>query len=290
MDKAVLFVDNEQNHINTVGTCPGISTLKIPSIHMYEPLNEFTPDDNLSPEGLEAKRFMQLAIGSDDYDYTSGIQQGHVDQIVAWASSGLPDKKVLFDFDRTLSMCEGIVCLKPKHGALFKGLGIANMRLSFPDYDITAEGFINYLCGGTGRVDMLKSMFNTLYENNVAIYVLTNNECCISNLQLFQEFMSVLTGGRAVEFICSYSFGGNKKRAIQSRPELAAACRMPGGYRPTRRNRAMLRRYKAGKKIGFTGRASLKAKGLLPRANGRYVLGPKYSGTGKNHVLTRRKR
>ena len=47
---------------------------------------------------------------------------------------------------------------------------------------------------------------------------------------------------------------------------------------------------KAGKKIGFTGRASLKAKGMLPRANGRYVLGPKYSGTGKNHVLTRRKR
>ena len=65
---------------------------------------------------------------------------------------------------------------------------------------------------------------------------------------------------------------------------------MKGGYRPTRRNREMLRKYKAGKKIGFTGRASLKAKGMLPRANGRYVLGPKYSGTGKNRVLTRRKR
>ena len=51
-----------------------------------------------------------------------------------------------------------------------------------------------------------------------------------------------------------------------------------GGYRATRKNRNMLKKYKSGRSIGFTARASLKAKGLLPRSNGRYVLGPKYSG------------
>jgi len=56
-------------------------------------------------------------------------------------------------------------------------------------------------------------------------------------------------------------------------------------YRVTRKNRNTLRKYKAGKSIGFTARASLKAKGLIPRSNGRYVLGPKYSGTGKNMVI-----
>lgn len=50
-----------------------------------------------------------------------------------------------------------------------------------------------------------------------------------------------------------------------------------GGYRATRRNRRLLRKYKAGKKIGFTAKASLKAKGLLPRSDGRYVVSPKYS-------------
>ena len=50
----------------------------------------------------------------------------------------------------------------------------------------------------------------------------------------------------------------------------------------------MLRRYKRGESIGFTGRASLKAKGMLPRSNGTYKLGPKYSGTGKEKLLTRR--
>jgi len=63
-----------------------------------------------------------------------------------------------------------------------------------------------------------------------------------------------------------------------------------GGYKPTQKDRNMLRKYKAGKSIGFTGKASLKAKGMLPRSNGTYKLGPKYSGTGKEKLLTRRLR
>lgn len=53
-----------------------------------------------------------------------------------------------------------------------------------------------------------------------------------------------------------------------------------GGYRATAKNRAMLRRYRAGQSIGFTGIASLKAKGLLPRTSrknrGKKIVGPKY--------------
>jgi hypothetical protein len=53
-----------------------------------------------------------------------------------------------------------------------------------------------------------------------------------------------------------------------------------GGYRMTARNRKYLKKYRAGKPIGFTMRASLKAKGLIPRTSrklrGRKVLGSKY--------------
>lgn len=74
---------------------------------------------------------------------------------------------------------------------------------------------------------------------------------------------------------------------------MVCACmldRQGGGYRPTRRNKQILRKYQSGKSIGFTAKASLKAKGMLPRSNGRFVLGPKYSGTGREKVLTRRVR
>ena len=53
-----------------------------------------------------------------------------------------------------------------------------------------------------------------------------------------------------------------------------------GGYRATAKNRNMLRRFRAGKSIGFTGVASLKAKGLIARTSrknrGKKILGPKY--------------
>ena len=63
-----------------------------------------------------------------------------------------------------------------------------------------------------------------------------------------------------------------------------------GGYRPTAKNREMLRRYKRGESIGFTGRSSLKAKGLITRSSGEYILGPKYSGTGKPKVIKKTRR
>jgi hypothetical protein len=49
-----------------------------------------------------------------------------------------------------------------------------------------------------------------------------------------------------------------------------------GGYRATRRNLLLLKKLKNGKKIGFTARASLKAKGLLKRSNGTRKVSPKY--------------
>lgn len=60
----------------------------------------------------------------------------------------------------------------------------------------------------------------------------------------------------------------------------SAIAPMHGGYTPTRKNKNALRRYKAGKSIGFTMKASLKAKGLLPRTSkknrGKYILSNKY--------------
>lgn len=55
---------------------------------------------------------------------------------------------------------------------------------------------------------------------------------------------------------------------------------MRGGYKATARNRKYLAKYRRGESIGFTMKASLKAKGLLPRSSkkhyGKKVLGNKY--------------
>jgi len=47
-------------------------------------------------------------------------------------------------------------------------------------------------------------------------------------------------------------------------------------YRATQKDKKYIRLYKQGKSIGFTMRSSLKAKGLIPRANGTYKISNKY--------------
>ena len=56
----------------------------------------------------------------------------------------------------------------------------------------------------------------------------------------------------------------------------AAGGKRKGGYRPTKKDKAALKKLKQGKSIGFTMRSSLKAKGLLRRANGTMRVSAKY--------------
>jgi hypothetical protein len=55
-----------------------------------------------------------------------------------------------------------------------------------------------------------------------------------------------------------------------------------GGYKPTKRDLYYLKKWKQGKSIGFTIRSSLKAKGLIPRANGTRRVSNKYKSQYSN--------
>ena len=59
-------------------------------------------------------------------------------------------------------------------------------------------------------------------------------------------------------------------------PCMMTATPITGGYKPTKRNLKYLKKWKKGESIGFTMRSSLKAKGLIPRANGTKRVSAKY--------------
>ncbi len=74
---------------------------------------------------------------------------------------------------------------------------------------------------------------------------------------------------------------GGKRRTRQTAGACGACAGLPrflrgGKYKPTARDKAILRKWRAGKSIGFTARSSLKAKGLIPRANGTLRVSAKY--------------
>jgi hypothetical protein len=71
------------------------------------------------------------------------------------------------------------------------------------------------------------------------------------------------------------------KTRKQRKQSGGCGCMMRGGaYKATQKNRALLKRWKRGESIGFTARASLKAKGLIPRTSkaqrGKYIVSKKY--------------
>ncbi len=103
-----------------------------------------------------------FAARSDRFDAVAGIQQRHYDNILKpWiASRGIGPHIAVFDWDRTITVIEGI----------------------YPVSDII-EDALNYVCGGTTRVAMLRQMFQELVDKNIHIMILTNN-----------------TGGRRPEF------------------------------------------------------------------------------------------
>ena len=71
--------------------------------------------------------------------------------------------------------------------------------------------------------------------------------------------------------------GGNRsqKRVTKRVKKGGCGCNK-GGYRATKRDKKYLLLLKKGKSIGFTMRSSLKAKGLIPRANGTRRVSNKY--------------
>jgi hypothetical protein len=78
--------------------------------------------------------------------------------------------------------------------------------------------------------------------------------------------MGITKGGN-----CGCAMGNEVKNIYSLIPK-----RVTGGYRATKRDKKYLKMWKQGKSIGFTMRSSLKAKGLIPRANGTRRVSNKY--------------
>jgi hypothetical protein len=104
-------------------------------------------------------------------------------------------------------------------------------------------------------------------------------------LLLLIAFVSLLS--TATTLLCVFLFSPFSTMTCSCAASLPTAATSPllrGGYRATKRNLKYLKRYKAGKSIGFTMRSSLKAKGLIPRSNGTYRVSKKYQTKTRRNV------
>ena len=191
---------------------------------------------------------------NDPYDPVSGIRASHIDELRTWLDElALEDYSkvaVIFDWDRTITMFEGII----KYSILQSKM--TEQELPEAGQNTINESMITYLLGGMDRLTMIRNMLNMLSEKGVQIFILTNNGSCGVG-ENYTKYVTLLTDKIPLaNILCSFPppYRGNKSMYLDSNPHfsLLKTPFLTGGkrrYKKTRRSHKK-RRTSKGKKNG----------------------------------------
>lgn len=281
-----LFLDNDQGHVDNLGTCPKITSVKVPgseehpSVMIRFPIQERKTHpygkliDSLSVEGQYAAIVISrliLSKGVDEIgkeipeqqveylDEGSGINSETIRFVESWVKERAGKKlAVLIDYDRTLTVIEGGYLLANS----FEEWKDYLQRLEIPDPykfkeyldSVTPKGFTEYYVGGQERLAMLQRMFDFLYENNVSVFLLTNNTGCVRSKGMFEEILQVLTRDRPVQILCGMEFDFNKKTTLLRQLNLTPTAPLKGLCLNSKGGRRRLQKTRGAKKKRHTSR------------------------------------
>lgn len=190
------------------------------------------------------------------YDRVSGVHEEHVEKLHKWekATRKAEDRYAFFDWDRTLSMNEGLIFPPPVK--IGDSIVKAYARYGVTGADITEERIYEdmseYLAGGRERLAMLREMFQFLRSSGIHLVILTNNGSCVlpDQVEYFKKLVYKFVGYKQVEFLCTRNTAnpaqpwmkGDKGYALTVTRKYMEACigrRVTGGKREhqTKKNR-----------------------------------------------------
>lgn len=225
--KAALFIDNDERYINAMyETCNrGMTLIKV----------DETPNIQPSPHGSPLAEEYAYVVGrnntyllacqradpkGDMIDPLAGIQVNHLPLIARWISETAQQtpRAMLFDWDRTITMVEGVHLNENGMHGLY--LMLQNMGYNMAGIpDIYAEDALLYLCGGKKRLALLREIMIMCKNNNIDIIFVTNNGGCGNQyMNGLKELMTTLMPpGIEYEVVCSGlpPFNGHKGRAFR---------------------------------------------------------------------------
>lgn len=226
--KRALFLDNNIDFVMAVSECPGITIIKIPESEVLENADSETFQGlwrKLSHEGDAYVSAVTAFTKDIRYDPLSGIQDSHIVEIQDWVSdmkaNSMDPLAVLFDFDRTLTMMEGVIGpgssgLQGTKNILRQRVG-ATRKNNVEAYErVNIEGMVETLLGGPERLMKIQSLFDFLYDKGVDIWILSNNSLFNTNKPLMKEILDVLSNSRPVGVICSNGYSSKRAALLVS--------------------------------------------------------------------------
>lgn len=205
------------------------------------------------------------------YDRVSGVHEKHIEELHKWekATRKADDRYAFFDWDRTLSMNEGVIFPPPvkigdsivkayaRYGVTDANItvGSSTPHLAKPTMASVTEARIyedmsEYLAGGRERLAVLREMFQFLRDSGIHVVILTNNGACVlpNQVEYFKNLVYKFVGYKQVEFLCTKNTAnpaqpwmkGDKGYALTVTKRYMEVClerHAKGGHRKTKKSR-----------------------------------------------------
>ena len=223
-----LFLDNNIDYIMAVSECPGITIIKVSESEVLQDATSEAFQElrkKLSPEGELYVSSLLKFTNDIAYDPSSGIQDSHIIEIQQWVSDmkskSMDPLAILIDFDRTLTMMEGIIGsgttgLQGTKNNLRKRLGNTRKKNVEAYESVKIEGLVETLLGGPERLRKIQSLFDFLYDYGVDIWILSNNSLFNTNKPLMKDILDVVSKSRRVGTICASGYSSKRAALLVS--------------------------------------------------------------------------
>lgn len=185
-NNTVIFYDDNIENKAESSKCPNTKFVKIEVSN--KPLNQNIYNDYLnilsskSNEMIELLKRKNFFLNYDEsYDHNSGINISYIRFLILYLSIESNNiKGVIFDWDRTLTVIEGVYDYKDVD-TFMKLNGLENMNQYY---------LSEYYFGGSVRVYYLKKLWQLLNDKGIPVYILSRNEGIISSPNMFIQLLS----------------------------------------------------------------------------------------------------
>jgi len=137
----------------------------------------------------------------------TGITESDVGRLKTWVKRNRGHPTIaIFDWDRTISVVEGVHFPKPP--------------MAWQDIGVREKDVMLYLLGGKERRKMMKEMFEFLYDENVEVFILTKNRGCPAYTDYFLDMVRLVAGSSfpLSHLICSREYA-KKSEALKKNVE-----------------------------------------------------------------------